>query len=569
MDAEIKVVDNYNSPALFRTLWLSNIGGNTVQPDRFKLEGEYGAPWSIPVLVTDIDVKTASFDLHIPIHLLSKESIQESEFTLSAVNESGEEVDSMVLVPEPIEVEFKNLISHIQAPTPGSIKPTEESADSNFGAGSAISANGSVLVVSAPGFKQEASEADETPEKNGAIYTFLQSAITSEWQLVALDLAEDEQDEQDEQGEIAEFGVDAKLSNDGSLLTVMDFNSDEGKAGISLYKHDEETEDGEASYWQFKQRVEVESDRAQAMAFSGDGTRLAVGVFNGTSEVIKLFSVDAAAEDSIKELEAELVLGPQERSPTSPSVESPKQSLSFSEDGKLLAAGSSHGRAYIFRDRDDDGKTWDSVPIGNPLEVDEQFGSVVALSSKGNVLAVSGVDTDESGKAFGIVHVYRDESEEPWSSYNASNALGSEFVAKSLNLREGENEEFGYAIALSGDGSVLAVSAPGDAGNTVGVWGEQANNDAPESGAVFIYRYLPDESQEEDGWQKDGNYIKASNIEEEAAGEFGDRFGSSLALSKDGLTLMVGAPDYDIPVEPDDSGDDQKPIKNAGAVYLY
>jgi hypothetical protein len=47
---------------------------------------------------------------------------------------------------------------------------------------------------------------------------------------------------------------------------------------------------------------------------------------------------------------------------------------------------------------------------------------------------------------------------------------------------------FGAAIAMSSDGSTLVVNAPGERSNATGVNGNQANNDSPGSGALYVFR---------------------------------------------------------------------------------
>jgi len=86
---------------------------------------------------------------------------------------------------------------------------------------------------------------------------------------------------------------------------------------------------------------------------------------------------------------------------------------------------------------------------------------------------------------------------------------------------------FGFSVALSGDGSTLAVGAPLEDSDTTGVGGA-SNESATDSGAVYVY------SRSSGAWVQQA-YVKASNTGP------GDAFGSALALSDDGNTLAVGA----------------------------
>ena len=49
------------------------------------------------------------------------------------------------------------------------------------------------------------------------------------------------------------------------------------------------------------------------------------------------------------------------------------------------------------------------------------------------------------------------------------------------------DDQFGTSLALSGDGHILAVGAVGEDSASRGVDGNQNNEGAPESGAVYLY----------------------------------------------------------------------------------
>jgi hypothetical protein len=46
---------------------------------------------------------------------------------------------------------------------------------------------------------------------------------------------------------------------------------------------------------------------------------------------------------------------------------------------------------------------------------------------------------------------------------------------------------FGWSVALSADGSTLAVGARNEDSNATGLNGNQADNSAGDSGAVYLY----------------------------------------------------------------------------------
>lgn len=138
---------------------------------------------------------------------------------------------------------------------------------------------------------------------------------------------------------------------------------------------------------------------------------------------------------------------------------------------------------------------------------------------------------------------------------------------------------FGWSLALSADGSTLAVGAPAENSKATGVNGDQADNSSPSSGAVYVF------TQIEGIWTQQA-YIKASNTEQPSTDATqtlpNDRFGYRVALSADGSRLAVSAMLEDSAargVNCDQGnylimdGNDSNKIKpeqiNTGAVYVF
>jgi trimeric autotransporter adhesin len=115
-------------------------------------------------------------------------------------------------------------------------------------------------------------------------------------------------------------------------------------------------------------------------------------------------------------------------------------------------------------------------------------------------------------------------------------------MIKAIGYIKASNAEksdfFGWSIALSADGTTLAVGAPAEDSKAIGVNGEQANNDSTNSGAVYVFI-------KENGVWKQQAYLKASNTEQPNLNPYrirrNDRFGYKVALSDDGNTLAVSA----------------------------
>jgi HJR/Mrr/RecB family endonuclease len=133
-------------------------------------------------------------------------------------------------------------------------------------------------------------------------------------------------------------------------------------------------------------------------------------------------------------------------------------------------------------------------------------------------------------------------------------ALAQQAYLKASNT--GSGDFFGYSVALSADGSTLAVGAYGESSAATGIDGDQNSNAAQDSGAVYVF------TRSGTTWSQQA-YLKASN-----AGT-GDRFGYSIALSRDGSTLAVGA-DQEASNATGIGGDQLNDLAlYAGAAYVF
>lgn len=160
--------------------------------------------------------------------------------------------------------------------------------------------------------------------------------------------------------------------------------------------------------------------------------------------------------------------------------------------------------------------------------VSDAFGYALAVSGDGNTLAVgapgersnargiNGDQADNSAPGAGAVYVFA----------RTAGGWTQQAYVKAPNADA--NDNFGTAVALSADGSTLAVGAPGEASSATGVGGDQANNDNAASGAVYVVV-----RNAAAAWTHQA-YLKASNT------GTGDQFGLAVALAGDGNTLAVG-----------------------------
>jgi hypothetical protein len=154
-------------------------------------------------------------------------------------------------------------------------------------------------------------------------------------------------------------------------------------------------------------------------------------------------------------------------------------SVALSADGSTLAVGVRDGAgsttvpersaAYVFARS---GTTWRQevhVTVSSSRSFD-LFGHGLALSGDGSTLAL-GADLEDGG----AVYVFA-RSGAAWSQRARVTASDA-----------GPNDVFGRGVALSVDGSTLAVGAIGDASAATGIDGDRADASAPFSGAVHVF----------------------------------------------------------------------------------
>jgi hypothetical protein len=186
----------------------------------------------------------------------------------------------------------------------------------------------------------------------------------------------------------------------------------------------------------------------------------------------------------------------------------------------------------------------------------DSFGYSVAMSADGNTMAVGAYLEDS--KATGIAGDQADNSANGSGAVylftRSGGAWSQEAYIKGSNTGAGDG--FGSSVALSGDGSTLAVGAYGEASKATGIGGDQADNSATASGAVYLF------TRSGGAWSQEA-YIKASNTDAV------DYFGVRVALSGDGSTLAVGAYLEDSKATGIAGDQADNSANGSGAVYLF
>jgi hypothetical protein len=401
----------------------------------------------------------------------------------------------------------------------GYVKASNTNGGDEFGYSVALAADGNTLAVGAYTEDSAATgvngnQTDNSATDSGAVYIFTRNGGI--WNQQAYLKASNA-----DVSALSLFGYSVALSADGNTLAVGAPSEDSGATGVNGNQRNGAAPDSGAVYvfsrngTAWSQQAYVKASNTDtgdwfgiSVALSGDGNTLAAGAYG---------------EDSA----ATGVNGNQ-------------------ADNSALDSGA----VYIFTRS---GTTWSQqayIKASNANEGDSA-GNAVALSADGNTLAIgaygedsNGNPTDNSMLDSGAVYVFT----------RTGNIWSQQAYIKASNA--GDSDWFGYSIALAADGNTLAVGAYGEDSAAAGVNGNQGDNSAGESGAVYVY------TRNGGGWSQQA-YIKASNASP------GDWFGTSLALAADGNTLMVGAAGEDSAAAGINGNQVDNSATDSGAVYIF
>ena len=192
-------------------------------------------------------------------------------------------------------------------------------------------------------------------------------------------------------------------------------------------------------------------------------------------------------------------------------------------------------------------------------------GSSIVFSGDGNTMivgapyessgarGVNGNQNDNSVYASGAVYVFT-RSGTTWTQ---------QAYLKASNT--GQGDHFGSSVAISRNGTTLAVAAYWESSRATGINGDQSDNSLPQAGAVYVF------TRTGATWAQQA-YIKASNTGRPGVGDEigdGDQFGYSVALNGDGSTLAVGAISEDSGAREVNGNQNDDSKQSAGAVYVF
>jgi hypothetical protein len=405
---------------------------------------------------------------------------------------------------------------------PTYIKASNSGEGDRFGFSLVLSGDGNTLVVgainedsAATGINADA--AGNSAGEAGAAYVFVRGSAWSQQAYLKASNAD--------AGD--EFGFSMALNGDSSTLVVGAPLEDSGATGINGDQADNSVSESGATYV-FTRSGGMWSQQAYLKASNpGKGDRF------GTSVAL---SADGGT----------LAVGARNEASAATGVNGNQRSNS--------SAGA--GAVYVFV-RSSGGWSQQSYIKPSNTGASDGFAVSVALSGDGNTLVVgapledgaatgmNGNQSDNSAEESGAVYVFQ-RNRGAWSQ---------QAYVKASNT--GASDEFGVHVALSSDGNTLAVGAPGEFSSAKGINGDQADNSAPGAGAAYIF------SRSGGAWSQQA-YVKASNT------RGFDEFGISVALSRDGGTLAVGAFGEQGTSTGVNGGQTYSPdFSDAGAAYVF
>ena len=242
------------------------------------------------------------------------------------------------------------------------------------------------------------------------------------------------------------FGFAIGLDESGNALAISGFNEDTNRGSIYVFERT-------GSDWSEQARLvasnpELGDALGSAIAVSADGHTIAAGAFDEDSSLVGIAPPDQGNDDQ-------------------------------STDNAI-------GAAYVFVRSGDD---WSQQAFIKPTntQVNQHFGWTLALSLDGATLAVGA--HYENGGASAINGAPRATSAQDAGAAYVNARTGTTWTPRAYVKASNTagRAEFGTSVALNSDGTVLAVGAPRESSGSTGIDGDQGDDSAAESGAVYTY----------------------------------------------------------------------------------
>ena len=323
--------------------------------------------------------------------------------------------------------------------TPGSAR------EGDFGNAVALSADGNLLVVGA----------DEDDNERGAAYVFVADG-SGGWltptRLVASDAVAGD-----------ELGESIDVAGDGSVIVVGAPYVENNRGAAYVF-----VPDGSGGWRQvqllFAHDRHPGANFGETVSVSGDGSLIVVGApWTDVEDVSAAGSAYVFTGDPDAGWSQATVLK------TSPLMQNPAfgKRVAVSADGSTIVVSAiNRGIALVYQT--DDSGSWAEVATltAQPTDDSNVFGVSVAVNADGSLIVVGDDEAEAEGLDDpGMAHVFRKVGE-AW-------VAAGRFVAANAS----DEAEFGFAGAISDDGSTIAVG--GDSGSVAG---------AGEPGYAWVYR---------------------------------------------------------------------------------
>lgn len=414
------------------------------------------------------------------------------------------------------------------------VKPSNPQAAAEFGHVVTLSADGNTMAVSAY-FESSAAKGingnqdDTSIPQAGAVYVFARRGTSWTQQAYIKASNTGEAGTEGNFGDGDQFGFSVSLSDDGNTLAVGANTEDGGAAGINGNQNDNSMQSAGAVYifvrtgMQWMQQAYLKPANIAAnvqfgysVALSADGHTLAAASFDegGASRVV---------------------------------------------NGPYTPGRNGSGAVYIFTRT---AGTWmqSAYLKASNAEQNDSLGVIVSISDDGSTVAAGSLDEDCLATGVNPAAACDNEMRTDTSTgaayvfvRNGTQWAQQAFIKAS---NTGKEDWFGSRLQISGDGNTLAIAAQLEDSAAQGIDGKQDDDSAQEAGAVYVF------TRRGTTWTQRA-YVKGSNT------EAFDEFGSSVALSRDGRTLAVGARGEDSGAKSINGNQADNSMKEAGAVYVF
>jgi hypothetical protein len=414
------------------------------------------------------------------------------------------------------------------------VKASNTGSGDYFGTNVALSSDGNTMAVSSHWEGSAATgvngnQADNSIPQAGAVYIFTRTGTT--WRQQAYLKASNTGDNSSETSDGDQFGSSLAISDDGDTVAVGAIGEDSNATGINANQADNSAIGAGAVYvfgrtggmWTQQAYIKPDTPAAYANAdlfgfsvsLSANGNTLAVGIYDegGSSRGIN---------------------GPVDN----------------------MRGGS--GAVYVFTRN---GATWTKEAYLKTSITDggDSWGVSVVLSDDGNTLVMG--SADEDCIATGVNPPGCDNDQKADISTGAAAVFvrngttwSQQAILKASNT--GSQDWFGVRLAISGDGNTLAVPGSLEDGAAQGINGPQDNDSATDAGAVYFF------TRSGTTWTQQA-YVKATY------NEAFDQFGSAVALTRDGRTMVVGAMGEDSSATGFNGNQRDNSVDESGAAFLF